>query len=1642
MAFVDDINAIASSITFQNIREAAVRNLPLTQAEQDILFNELLRGKAIIADEPHMNMYLKCYGNMHEAKLQYALDKMPHFNKLFADDIEVFDWGCGQGIATLCLLDQITRRNIANPQIRRITLIEPSTATLERAQLLVKKYDVCNNSEIRVVNKDFDNLTRNDISSLNCRKLHLFSNILDVTTFDLARFTQLFQETQKGGNYIVCVGPYYNEQTRIDWFIEAIKPDYRYACIDLAKGEWQNDWTISLRIVAGFVQHVEDIAAIRRRIDDAQKTKQFFAGYVADAVSDTLSESDYAKKAEELMSFLSVFEVKSNKSLVHQENIDSKLAVLSNIVSRGLPTKAPKMVEDMLARHFSYSQMPVVEPVEYHYDKTESCNANEFFEALHVIYPGLSLYNYNTSLLESNFENDFINTYLPNRGKEYLAQILEPQRNLNSIVSTPHERDTRLRNDQRVDFALELPYSTEDSNKHIGFVLEINGQQYHSSIINRIKDARREYSLSSQGWGAYALQSINESTFSDSIENDARYSDYLRILNDNYHKELSQERKNLLQFVLAPFAIARIEKVIIEALISGYLDLDADIWRIAVIERDIPCAALAIRDFTEMFENICKLIGNEQKLPNIDLQIISTEDFSDSPLHDNRPVKTNQQISKHFDVCIDASILLREGITNLNISIESDTYYIIRTAHHLKDKRHIYCSENISYQPLVEKTSHGEYVVIPQRQGFLEYFLQNIFRKHAFREGQLPILSRALSDKTTIGLLPTGGGKSLTYQLPVLLQPGVAIVVDPLVSLMVDQYNGLINCRIDVCACINSNMDRTEKMYHLGRMQNGEVQFMLLSPERFMMKEDFRDEILSMTHQNNVYFSYGVIDEVHTVSEWGHDFRPAYLQLGRNMTRFMQTKSGEAISIIGLTATASFDVLADVERELTLGNLLSLDSDAIVRPDLSERKELTYRIIPVRAAFSQLQNRQNHYLLDANPWNLRHTVFLAKMNAMESLVDHIPEDIKDINDSCDEEIHIEDYNKDEFYIPQDFLYKNAGIIFCPYREGNYGVETKVTPWGISLGVADRVRQMYPSFHVGTFVGGANPTFMDDFKHNRQNLMVATKAFGMGIDKSNVRYTINTTHPSSIESYVQEAGRAGRDKKVAISYLLYEPTEYVQLSIENLSDMFGQTIPSLFAGLKDKFILASDIRNCFRAMNVQDSIIDGYEEFLLKKRQNADEDIQLYFHNNSFKGIDKEKVILNELMYNPWGTLPQGGIYSALQELSDGEVAEIIIPWENEYKTNSVEFEQLIFTEIQNVANQTGWAAPQQLGQLQNISQISSFDLLLNKLASVTSDDNWRIYYNSSALITLKHKFYRKRDKDDTDKAIYRMCCIGLVDDVLIDYNNELYKLKGVKHNDEYYYEMLHSFFEKYYSSEQAERKTLESKEHKGNSVSDKCMGYLTDFVYQNLAIKRKRAIDDMREACSYGIDEGDERLKDFIHLYFNSKYARDNYEVDGENYSLKQDIQKDELSIDLIWKYIKIINRDTSGTEKDNVKHLYGAILIILRAQANDANSNPILFLLRSFCLAFLGTNNNETLIEEFKIGYKEKGWDEIISKLQNTDPIKIKNCIEEFNSLTVAKAKDGFVSSYIKRVKTELNLQILSRFYNDFTYKYCKSLS
>ncbi len=971
------------------------------------------------------------------------------------------------------------------------------------------------------------------------------------------------------------------------------------------------------------------------------------------------------------------------------------------------------------------------------------------------------------------------------------------------------------------------------------------------------------------------------------------------------------------EIAYTPIAIARIQKLLVEILISGHLTFDTPEWDILVEEEDVPCAALAIEDFRQMFDTLTSisLDFDTLKLPKINLYIVSSKEYSESPLHQGEYHVTNitsDLTNREYDLVIHYSSKLQTSeYTFSKFKAKNDCYFAIFSAskERLTAERYIYTSDRITYKPFVIKNEQGIYFDNNKNTTALTYFLNLLFRKEKFRNGQLPILTRAMSNLSVIGLLPTGSGKSLTYQIAALLQPGITIVIDPLVSLMKDQYDGLRKASIDSCTFINSTVSDKSKREEL--MERSQVQFVFLSPERLCIRS-FRSRLHNM-QDLHVYFAYGVIDEVHCVSEWGHDFRFTYLHLGRNLYNYVLPKQSSGklgrIALFGLTATASFDVLADVERELSGNGAFPLDSDAIVRYENTNRLELQYRIVEI----------------DGTSCRSKWDVYRKKNDTLPTIIEQsyqkllelqFPENIARIKqrfikrESITNENVLREIKNAELCVDifEDW-YKTqpnnaAAIVFCPHRRGSIGVNDTSS----NIGVASSLRDKLIGANISTYIGGDVLTEQEKFISGETSIMVATKAFGMGIDKPNVRLTYNINFSGSLEAFVQEAGRAGRDRKMALATILYCPQQFMQ---QNPRTRLMQSVP-------------------------------------------VDYGVHKFFFDNNFIGEEFEKMVMYYLLTK------------SVTAVTDEEITNSS---EISYKQVSGFMNELLDTKIGD-----------------NLVSYISYSPEVN-FESVQQINVWLRNKNYPILVFKDSREVKEGEVEfvaTIEKAIYRMCCVGIIDDYTRDYQNSQFRIVTKRRSDKDYFNHLKLFLMRYFTDERADIEMKKAYTYKGDNAMQKCLGYITEFVYNKIAKKRERAIRDIESFCQQAVNTTDswlvvnEDLKDYIYYYFNSKFAREDYVTEnGVPYSLVTDTEHGKFSsYDILFKYMDVVDDSivgSSGSPKDNIKHLQGAIRLIRRSLTD---SNPALDFLNVYCLLYLNASDTENLRREmrdsFINGYKE----------------------------------------------------------------------
>ncbi|SHE89738.1 ATP-dependent DNA helicase, RecQ-like [Seinonella peptonophila] len=329
-----------------------------------------------------------------------------------------------------------------------------------------------------------------------------------------------------------------------------------------------------------------------------------------------------------------------------------------------------------------------------------------------------------------------------------------------------------------------------------------------------------------------------------------------------------------------------------------------------------------------------------------------------------------------------------------------------------------------------------------------EQLLKDVFGYTSFRDGQKQLITQTLDGKHSLGIMPTGGGKSLCYQIPALLLDGITLVISPLISLMKDQVDALNQSGIPA-TYLNSTVDRFEMEFRIQEIRSKKVKLVYLAPER-LENESFLQMI------QKVPVSFVTVDEAHCISQWGHDFRPSYLGIGNMIKRLPRRPV-----ISALTATATVQVRQDILQILQ---------------------------IPI----------ENTVITSFQRPNLRFSVLhdQHKIDFIESYIKRHP--------------------------------KQSGIIYCSTRKEVDSLYQYLMEQGYLVG----------RYHAGM---GENQReqAQEAFSYDRIPIIIATNAFGMGINKHNVRYIIHFNLPKNIENYYQEAGRAGRDGEESECILLYQ-----------------------------------------------------------------------------------------------------------------------------------------------------------------------------------------------------------------------------------------------------------------------------------------------------------------------------------------------------------------------------------------------------------------------------------------------------------------------------------------------------------------------
>ena len=713
------------------------------------------------------------------------------------------------------------------------------------------------------------------------------------------------------------------------------------------------------------------------------------------------------------------------------------LCVIKNLLQRGSPTKLSAFLQEYFPK--KASELPFLPLIT---SQSPSWGNTIRWDIKNNNNPALKFF-------------DNIPKYFP---KEYhhLQQLLIPEVEINDIIQIANNNFQ----DQRVDFYLPQAFLViEIDGRNEFWVHWYNDKERDAYLknfwIETIRIDTKDIYSESETFKKKVREIINRIdhislTFKDHNPDFISFFDYLNV---DYKLQTS-----VVSLVLT--SIIRIQLLLIELLMRGKLTFDQK-WEIEIKLNitDKKRFDLAIKDLFLWLKNIYALQDLEFIEPEFNIHFV--REFTLNPIA----------------IKIDFSVLKRwDDIPSLKkhiIFVRTDYFDSQKTCDRVFFKRLV----DYDYFKL-STTTPVSYIILERNKESLQFFLKNLIGYDDFRPWQFPIIQNILSNRDTIGLLPTGSWKSLCFHLACLLQPTINFVVCPIKSLMVDQEQELKEFWVSRVASITSDHSAEEKEQNMFNFWDKRLFLVFISPERFQTIT-FRSYLSSLGH-----LAYAVIDEIHCLSEWGHDFRTSYLCLAKTIRHYCP-----GIKFLGLTATASANVLKDIQIELNISDKMNIKTLS----DFS-RPELEFHIID-DGGFKSKKIRE--LLVSEIKW------------------------------------------------PSE---KKNGIIFTSFVNGTrwcYQIAKelsdhfKTTVWWFSGSVPARQERVniWNSSTMERRPVMSEKEFTEyklsvqkQFKSWEIKLLTATKAFWMGVNKRDVYFTIHYGIPGSMESLYQEWGRAWRDKE--------------------------------------------------------------------------------------------------------------------------------------------------------------------------------------------------------------------------------------------------------------------------------------------------------------------------------------------------------------------------------------------------------------------------------------------------------------------------------------------------------------------------------
>ena len=1309
---------------------------------------------------------------------------------------------------------------------------------------------------------------------------------------------------------------------------------------------------------------------------------QFQAGYILDAVKSIFQEKQEKKKLFDLLDSLSIFEaeVYSENTRNKQENSDIA-AVCSNIISRDTPTTASTYINSVFRDAFSnqseWSGLYLTE------NPDNTSLKDLVLKSLHIIDPRITVksqtehFNKNWEKFGKEYKDEFFYRIIP----EYLGapflQLLERDIDIHSILEFSESGNPELKHYKKgkaseriaseLDFAHEFPYPVNNTN---GLAIEVRNAR-KEKLEQRHTDSHRDKAIKTADWQApYRYRNTDFKNIRRKLQPLVKFteSEYFSRISDNYVNPLykTQNGLNALEINLSPFAIARIQKILLQFIYTGQLSLNQERWKIGIIERDVSAGIYALEDLKKLLNNLLNLKNAGAKLPEIAPVIFYTEAFKNSTLKAKQKENASfnfqmfplEKFSENtrYDILLDISILQRRSVINPEIRHSAKNFAKIRSAHKTKSYRYFLFDNHINYNNATNTDS-------------LQYLINTIYREKNVLFGQKELLISNLNNNHSLGVLPSQGGKPFVYHLSALLQPCISLVTVPSTHFALDQEILLKSQGINISgrySIVNQSPDTRQEVTQ--NIHRGRILLLYAFAGNFQHKE-FR-RVLKNMPQEKSSFGYAFIDEAHCMSDWSHDFRFPYYGIVETLKKNLRISEEEPVPITALTSTASKPVISEIQDTLAI-------SDANLVYEHSPVGQNNYKIIKIK-----------------NP-NVFYNTFLTKAYTKISSKKQVQltQIITDIYED-------EDYNQKT---------KGKTLIICPYQESILGINTSD-----HQGISDKLKNTFKQLKITEFFGSYENIYeqvsrysddrtMDNLitiHEDNPDIIVTKEDLGIGINVSDIRHIIYMNMPNSPERFIHINDRVSGKNQQANIYVLYnnQPLQYSENDSTNSQVNSGISVDKhiniqehkkFFSSQKQEQTILKELltRITFPKERPEALIEEAIEsEYGLNVELNyhpADNPYQLYINhaNKSFGYIDyrsytnvTENATLNPELGNkilnftkkeierlsdkgknvfkwlkqPRQHPPIPGIETIFEKISRREQANLTLHFRNDKITQITEMLQ---KNVSSSFTETGVRKA-----YLRVNSEKDFIDEINKIADISKIRNEKAKDVTKDLTT---KFYQIRERRDTLSAVKRLKTVGVIDDFTIDYHAKNITLTISPKKEENYLLILKRYLQRYVTPNYANKVYTELEQYLGEDILQKALNFLVSFVYSEIKPYHTRQLEQIDTLISYPVhDKTSDKetshiistyLKHHLHTKYANPYLSFNLVSDTNNLT--------EEKYKILLKYIK-----ETGHLKSKHAHLLHSTEQLLERNPN----NYVLLILNAYAAIILYPDNTEIFYKAY----------------------------------------------------------------------------